>query len=186
MTSRKAAVYGVGAGLLVTYLASANMPTQEPLSRERVARPTGTSGAESVAVDVQAQAAKLHARMAQAPVPAQSLRNPFSFGMSRAARTPSAAAMFGNAGTVHAAVASDAPSTPFTAPLPVLTLMGVAEESAGNAVRRTAVVGGDRDTVYMVVEGQPVGDRYRVTKIGADAVELEDLLTHGYRRIAMR
>ena len=30
----------------------------------------------------------------------------------------------------------------------------------------------------MVTEGQPVGSRYKVTKIGADAVELEDLLTH--------
>ena len=26
----------------------------------------------------------------------------------------------------------------------------------------------------MVTEGQTVGDRYKVTKIGADAVELED------------
>jgi hypothetical protein len=37
-----------------------------------------------------------------------------------------------------------------------------------------------------VVEGQAVGDRYRVTKIGVDAVELEDLVTKGYRRIALR
>jgi Tfp pilus assembly protein PilP len=72
-------------------------------------------------------------------------------------------------------------------PLPVLTLMGVAEETlSGGGVRRTAVIGGDGDTIYMVVEGQGVGDRYRVTKIGVDAVELEDLLTKGYRRLALR
>jgi hypothetical protein len=67
-----------------------------------------------------------------------------------------------------------------------LTLMGVAEEVLPGGVRRTAVIGGDGDTIYMVVEGQAVGERYRVTKIGVDAVELEDLVTHGYRRIAMR
>ena len=38
----------------------------------------------------------------------------------------------------------------------------------------------------MVTEGQLVIDRYKVTKIGADAVELEDIFTHAYRRIAMR
>jgi hypothetical protein len=38
----------------------------------------------------------------------------------------------------------------------------------------------------MVTEGQPVGDRYKVTKIGADAVELEDILTKAYRRLALR
>jgi len=37
-----------------------------------------------------------------------------------------------------------------------------------------------------VTEGQAIGDRYKVTKIGADAVELEDLLTKAYRRLALR
>jgi hypothetical protein len=38
----------------------------------------------------------------------------------------------------------------------------------------------------MVVEGDTVGDRYRVTKIGADAIELEDLLSKGFRRLALQ
>src|SRR6476646_10397731 len=44
MTSRSAAVYGVGAALLVACLAAANMPSQDPEPRERPARPTGTAG----------------------------------------------------------------------------------------------------------------------------------------------
>jgi Tfp pilus assembly protein PilP len=64
--------------------------------------------------------------------------------------------------------------------------MGIAEEMAPDGPRRTAVIGGEGDAIHMVVEGQTIGDRYKVTKIGADAVELEDLQTHGYRRIAMR
>jgi Tfp pilus assembly protein PilP len=179
MTSRRAAVYGVGAALLVTYLAAANMPSQEPPSRERAARPAGTAGAESLAVEVRSQAAKLHARMAQAPVPGPNPRNPFSFGLARAARPA-----LNRDGMVHATVAPDAAA--FTPPLPALTLMGVAEETRPTGLRRTAVIGGDGDTIYMVVEGQAVGTRYKVTKIGADAVELEDILTHGYRRITMR
>jgi hypothetical protein len=182
MTSRKAAVYLVGAALLVTYLASANMPAPERASRARAARPAATAVAESLAGEVRAQAAKLHERMAQAPVPAPSLRNPFSFGV--APRTATAPAR--HDGMVHAAVASVGAPVAFTPPLPALTLMGIAEETAAGATRRTAVIGGDGDTIYMVVEGQAVGDRYRVTRIGADAVELEDLVTKGYRRIALR
>jgi hypothetical protein len=182
MTSRKAAVYGVGATLLVTYFAGANMPTQESPSRERAERPAATAGAESLAVEVRSQAAKLLARMAQAPVPDANPRNPFSFGLaSHAARS-----VLNRDGRVHAAVAEDPAAPAAVAPPPALTLMGIAEETTVAGPRRTAVIGGDGDAIYMVVEGQPVGSRYQVTKIGADAVELEDLLTKGYRRIALR
>lgn len=180
MTSRKAAVYGVGAALLVAYIAAANMPSQEPPSRERAARPAGTAGTESLAVEVRSQAAKLQARMAQAPVPEPNPRNPFSFGLSPRVPAPDV-----NRGMVHAAVAPAAPAEA-AAPLPPLTLMGIAEETSPAGPRRTAVIGGDGATLYMVVEGQAVGTRYKVTKIGADAVELEDLVTRGYRRIALR
>ena len=177
MTARKAAFSGVGAALLFAYLAAANMPTQESPSPER-ARPAATGGTETLAVEVRSQATKLHARMADAPVPDTNPRNPFSFAPApRAARTD---------GLVRAAVVPDAAPAPLPPPLPVLTLMGVAEETLPVGVRRTAIIGGEGDTLYMVVEGQAVGDRYRVTKIGVDAVELEDLLTKGYRRIALR
>jgi hypothetical protein len=180
MTSRRTAVYGVGAALLFAYLAAANMPTQESPSREPAARPAATTGTESLAVEVRGQAAKLHARMADAPVPDMNPRNPFSFGPpSRASLPPVRDTL------VHPAIVPE-PAPAAVAPLPALTLMGVAEETTPAGVRRTAVIGGDGDTIYMVVEGQAVGDRYKVTKIGVDAVELEDLVTHGYRRIAMR
>jgi Tfp pilus assembly protein PilP len=181
MSTGKAAAYGVGAALLVAYLAAANMPSEDPKSPARAPRPA-PSGPEVLAGEVSAQAARLQARMAQAPVPDPSPRNPFSFGVrARAAR-----AAVNHDGMVHATVAPDAAPEAIAPPLPVLTLMGIAEETTPAGPRRTAVIGGDGDTLYMVVEGQPVGARYKVTKIGADAVELEDLLTKGYRRIAMR
>jgi hypothetical protein len=180
MTLRKAAVYGVCAALLVAYLASANMPAQDSDRRARSAQPTGTAGTESLAVEVRSQATKLRERMAQAPTPSANPRNPFAFGAApRAARASESA--------VRAAVAPDAGVIfPPSAPLPVFTLMGIAEERLAAGPRRTAVIGGEGDAIFMVVEGQTIGDRYKVTKIGADAVELEDLQTHGYRRLALR
>ena len=64
--------------------------------------------------------------------------------------------------------------------------MGVAEETTAAGPKRTAVIGGEGDTIYMVGEGDAVADRYRVTKIGADAVELEDVVSKAYRRLALR
>lgn len=180
MTSGKAAAYGVGAAVLVACLAAANMPSGEPSSPERAARPA-PAGPAALAGEVSAQAARLQARMAQAPVPDPSPRNPFAFGPpARATRAES------TSGMVRAAVASEAPPAAYVPPLPPLTLMGIAEEATGIGPKRTAVISGDGDTIYMVLEGEPVGTRYKVTKIGADAVELEDLLTKGYRRIALR
>ena len=86
---------------------------------------------------------------------------------------------------VHATVADGAVESAASS-VPVLTLMGLAEETLPGGSRRTAVIAGEGDAIYMVVEGQMVTDRYRVTKIGADAVELDDVITHGYRRIALQ
>jgi hypothetical protein len=177
MSARRTAVYGVAGALLVAYLASANMPSQSDQPRDREPRPAATAGTESVAAAVSAQAEKLHSRMSQAPAPNPNSRNPFAFGaVPRAVPIPER--------TVHAAVVDPAVEMP--PPLPVLTLMGIAEETSPAGPRRTAVIGGVGDTLYMVTEGQAVGDRYKVTKIGADAVELEDVVSHAYRRIALR
>jgi hypothetical protein len=177
MTARRTAVYGVAGALLVAYLAAANMPSeQSDQPRDRTPRPAATAGTTSLATDVGAQAAKLHTRMAQAPVPNPNPRNPFAFGAPPPRTVPIPER------TVQAAVVADPP----VAPLPVLTLMGIAEETSPQGARRTAIIGGDRDVLYMVTEGQAVGDRYKVTKVGADAVELEDIVTHAYRRIALR
>ena len=178
MTSRTSVVYGIGGVLLVACLAAANMPQERDGVTDRPARAPRARGPEALAIEVSAQATRLHELMAQAPIPDQSSRNPFSFAAARAPRTA--------ASVVHAAVADEAASAPLPPPLPPLTLMGVAEETTATGPRRTAVIGGEGDTIYMVVEGDSVGDRYRVKKIGADAVELEDVVTNAYRRIALR
>ena len=181
MTSRSAAVYGVGGTLLVACLAAANMPQDRDTPPARAPRAAAARTPDVLAIEVQSQAARLQTLMAQAPTPDPNVRNPFAFGEApRALRAPS--------GIVHAAAADEAaaPLAPLPPPLPALILMGVAEETTPAGPRRTAVIGGDGDTIYMVTEGDAVGDRYRVKKIGADAVELEDVVTKAYRRLALR
>ena len=178
MTSRTAAVYGVGGTLLVACLAAANMPQERDAAPPRETRASSLPTPAAVALDVQSQATRLQALMARAPVPDSSPRNPFAFDAApRAAHVPSA--------TVQAAVAEET-AAPLPPPLPALILMGVAEETTSAGARRTAVIGGDGDTIYMVGEGDAVGERYRVKKVGADAVELEDVVTKAYRRLALR
>jgi hypothetical protein len=176
MTSRSAAVYGLGGVLLVACLAAANMPQDRDAAPPRAPRETRPAGPDALAIEVNSQASRLRAMIAHAPVPGASARNPFSFGGPRAPKATAPALT---------AVASDPPPV-LAAPLPPLTLMGVAEDMTSQGTRRTAVIGGDGDTIYMVVEGDPVGDRYRVRKIGADAIELEDLVSKGLRRLALR
>ena len=177
MTNGRTVLYVAGGGLLVAWLAAANMPSQDAdRSRER-ARPPDTVPPVTIAEDVHSQAARLQARMARAPIPESHPRNPFAFG---ATPRPAPAVQ----PEVRAAVVDD-PAT-LVPPPPALNLMGIAEEQVIGGFRRTAVIGGDGDAIFMVTEGDRVGERYKVTKIGADAVELEDLLTKAYRRLALR
>jgi len=177
MTSRTAAVYGVGGTLLVACLAAANMPQERDTPPAREPRAASPRPPDVLAIEVQSQAGRLQTLMAQAPSPDPNPRNPFSFGAApHAPRLES---------TVRAAVAEQ-PAAPLPPPLPALILMGVAEDNTPTGPRRTAVIGGDGDTIYMVGEGDAVGDRYRVRKIGADAVELEDVVSKAYRRLALQ
>lgn len=192
MAPRKTALYLTGGTLFVAWLAAANMPSQDAHRAPERDRPSQTVSPTTLADEVHAQAVRLHSRMAQAPVPENSSRNPFSFAATRRAER--------TAQPVTATVVEE-PAAAFVPPPPMLTLMGIAEESVIGGIRRTAVIalrdpqgsleasagmGGDGDTIFMVLEGQPVGSRYKVTKIGADAVELEDVVTRAYRRIALR
>ena len=176
MSGGRKIVYVAGGGLLVAWIAAANMPSQDADRATERARPVPAAAPVTIADDVNAQAARLQARMAQAPAPENHPRNPFAFGM--APHHPRSAP------PVTAAVV-DAPM-PAVPPPPALTLMGIAEEYVIGGFRRTAVIGGDGDAILIVTEGDQVGDRYKVTKIGADAIELEDLVTKAYRRLALR
>ena len=178
MSSKSAAVYASCGAILVACLAAANMPSQDPDAEMTHAARVTRAHPDAIAADVQSQAARLHERLAEAPAPSATVRNPFAFGAPRVQHAP------GTADVVHAAVAADA--VPGLAAAPALLLMGIAEETTAAGPRRTAIIGGDGDAIFMVVEGESVAGRYKVTKIGGDAVELEDQTTKAYRRLALR
>jgi len=177
MTSRNLAVYGTCGAILVACLAAANMPSQDAeIGPPRAVRAPRVEP-DAIAADVRSQAARLHTQMAEAPRPSAAVRNPFAFG--EALRTQHAPAT-----GPGPAVAADPVSS--VAPAPSLLLMGIAEDTTASGPHRTAIIGGEGDAIYMVVEGDSVAARYRVTKIGPDAVELEDQTTKAYRRLALR
>jgi hypothetical protein len=134
---------------------------------------------QALAADVQAQTERLRSRMAAAPTPRPSSRNPFDFG----SRAPAARAA---ARPQRGAALDGAPIAPQPVGEPPLQLIGVAEQSVAGVLVRTAVITADSDEPLMVVAGETLGARYRVTAVGADAVELSDLVTGATRRLALR
>lgn len=173
----RAAIYGGAGLLLVAYFAGATGAPPQDLNPPRHTLERPVPGPDAIARDVQKDTARLRIQMQQAPVPGTNPRNPFAFGDVRPARPPAAA-------MVHATVA-DAPGSAAAA-IPQLALVGMAEDPSATGVRRTAVLAGTGDAVYFVTEGETVLGRYRVSKIDADVIELEDLQTHGARRLTMR
>ena len=177
MTPGRAAAYIGGAVLLAAWLSSAATSVQNP---EPVTAPRAepTSGTDSLASDVQEQAARLRTRLAAAPIPQQPARNPFTFAAREVPRLRQSvrAAAVPAPGVVAAPVAAE----------PELSLIGVAEQQAAQGLVRTAMIVGAGDELFLVTEGQEVAARYRVSAVGADAVELRDLSSGAVRRLALR
>jgi hypothetical protein len=175
MAPARAAAYLGGATLLIAWLASAaavsRVRSAPPIER----RPSDLVQLDTVAADVQSQAVRLRARLAVAPAPDSPRRNPFTFAM----REPVARA-------AAPRVPALAPALPAPEPDLVMELVGIAEQKTDAGLKRTAMIGAPGDQLFMVSEGEDVSGRYRVSAVGADAVELKDLLTGSTRRLALR
>lgn len=177
MAPARAAAYLGGTTLLAAWLASAaGVSRQHPGSRPEPP-PANVVQLDTLVSDVQSQAARLRTRLAAAPAPQAPLRNPFTFAAreapaGRATRPPERSSV--------------EPSSAPALPDPVLELVGVAEQKTDAGVKRTAMVAAPGDQLFMVTEGQELAGRYRVSAVGADAVELSDLVTGVTRRLALR
>lgn len=170
MKPGRAALYLGGGVLLAAWLASAagigrpSTPQLPPPSAD-------AAQLDSIAAGVQSQAARLRQRLAAAPTPGAAIRNPFAF----AAREESERVISRRAPVPVPAAVAEAPTEPD------LVLIGLAEEGS----TRTALLGSG-DELLMATEGQTIVGRYRVAKVGADAVELVDLTTGATRRLLLR
>jgi hypothetical protein len=121
--------------------------------------------------------ARLQERLRPSASPRQRGRNLFAFRASAGAATSSP---FPSAPQPLFAEAAPLPPA-----LPSLKLAGIAEDTEAESPIRTAIISGEGQ-LYMVKEGEAVTERYRVTKISADVVELVDLLDNSLRRLALR
>jgi hypothetical protein len=168
MSPTRAAAYLGGGMLLAAWLASAagvGRPSIPP-----VATPSPEAvQLDALASDVQSQALRLRQRLSSAPAPRATIRNPFEFV---AVQPPLAAS-----------IRTPAPSAPpvLAPPEPNLVLIGVAEDGT----TRTAMIESG-DELVMAIEGQTIVSRYRVVQIGADAIELIDLVTGTTRRLFLK
>lgn len=122
--------------------------------------------AERAAI-VEASVARLRARLADMPVRPEGSRNPFQFQ----ARAHPAHARAPRTIVTDVPQAEAEPSAPAR---PELRLIGMAEDAHDGLAERTAVVAG-LNQVYLVKEGEQIAMRFLVKRIGADAVEIEDL-----------
>jgi hypothetical protein len=159
MNVTRTVILGVTGGALAAWLAADVTGT-----RQIVVPPAPTtSGVDARGADLAAEIARLHDRLHPTAAPQQPARNLFEFKAS-AARTPADVVRIAPALAINDV-------EPAAAPEPAFALIGVAED--GDV--RTAIISG-QGQLFMVKDGDLVAERYRVTHVGADAVDLDPSL----------
>jgi hypothetical protein len=170
MSRTRAAAYLVSGILLAAWFASAAGVTMRPHAVPAPRRSADAIQLDTVASEVQSQASHLRERLAAAPTLQPPTRNPFAFAEAPAPPEPKPQPVATTPSFVQRLIAE-----------PDLVLLGVAED----ANVRTAMIGSG-DELLMAAEGETVASRYRVGKVGPDAVELIDLVTGATRRLYLR
>ena len=173
MNLKRVFAFAIAGGALAALIAGATTTGYRraplPPARDKHTGKSDLSGA-ALAVEIQ----RLHERLRPSTPPEQPSRNLFEY-RSRRSSAPIQS---------QPAIMSPA-ATPVAAAPPPLELIGVATDGAGDATVRTAILSGFGQ-LYLVKEGERVNDRYRVVRIGADAVELADADQSTPIRIALK
>ena len=176
MTLRRAALYTGGATLLVAWFSSA---ASISLSRgsPSAALDTGPAASpiEHLAENVQQQSRRLRERLSSPPSVPQPRRNPFAFHVE--ARPVEA---------VRRVPRIASPPAPIEPQEPSLTLIGVAEQHRPQGLVRTAMIATAGDELIIAAIGDGLLQRYRVTAVSVDAVELVDETTGRTRRLSLQ
>jgi hypothetical protein len=174
MTWKSTTVAGL-ATVAATWVASyapAGRPTGSPSTAPTVAQ------TETVAAQIQQEADRLHARLAQVGAYRDPRRNPFQFNARRSARqAPRPEPVV----TIEDLADEPSPAPPTLR----ITLAGIAEDTVGGEQVRTAIVS-TPDDVLLVKVGDAIGDQFTVAAIGADAIELVRTDTGATVRLALK
>ena len=171
---KRTATIVVGGAALLAWLAGAatSNHTIPPVVPSQPA-PIERRGAE-----LANEIARLQERLRPSATPHQPGRNLFAF-RAMAVRPPAPAE------ALPAPRPALTEALPLAPALPALKLAGIAEDAGADGPVRTAIISGEGQ-LFMVKEGEMVTQRYRVTKISADVVELIDLGDNSIRRLALR
>ena len=174
MNIKRVATIGVALGAVAAWLASAASAV-----RHDVAPPPSAvdvkPDARVAALD--AEVARLQARLQPDITPLAPGRNLFAF------RAPAPAASAARAASRSALARSASVARPPRPPS--FTLDGLAENPGAFGPVRTAIISG-AGQLFLAKVGDAVTLRYRVAKIGSDAVELTDLSTGATVRLALK
>lgn len=176
MSASRLAAWIFGLAIGSAWLASAAGVGRTPPAPRVAPAPAVNAELAVLAADVQTQATRLKARLAQAPAPSAEHRNPFTFAAPRRAASRPAA--------------RQAPM-PIPDPLPAgpteatLVLIGIAEMPGDTGAVRTAMITRDGE-LLMVTAGQTLDGRYQVATIGTDAVALKDTTSGAVRTLVLR
>ena len=168
MTVRRAAAWLGGSTLLAAWLAAAAVPSLAPASSsdpQKYQPPVP----DRTALELVAEAERLNSRLGVVVAPRPVTRNPFLF----ASKAQSA---------IQAPRAVESPASPPVPAAPRVTLLGVAEDRDGV---RTAILTMGGELLFAKEDERIGGARYRITTIGADAIELEDTAESRTVRIAL-
>ncbi len=173
MNAKRTAALLVVGGALAVWLASAANSGLEDVQAPRGVRtpPIDSSGAA-----LASEIARLHEHLRPTAAPRQPSRNLFSFAAHRPAAAPAPAA------EIPRVAPNQPPPRP---PAPPLKLSGIAEDQTPNGPVRTAIMSMSGQ-LFLVKEGEPVTDRFRVIKIAPDVVELSDLTENTTIRLALK
>jgi hypothetical protein len=163
MISSRAVTIVVGAGLLAAWFAAAN--GSRPAAPRTPLRPTPPDPQLQQIQRLLEETNRLHGALASMAAPRQPARNPFQFDAPDARSGERGATALDESGARAPGAA------PAEAAVPSLNLEGVADD--GQDGLTAIIAGGGR--LFLVRVGDLVTARYRVKRVSAGAVDLEDL-----------
>jgi hypothetical protein len=177
MQIRRTIWFGLASAAVATWLTAASAPDVRPAAAPPATQPPPQL--EQSAAMMQAEVARLHARIGPTAVP-DGRRDLFRFSTRSARPTP----VTRRAAADHDADAQ-ATAPPAASEAPALSLIGIAEDESSDGPVRTAIVSGLGD-VFLVKAGDRIGDRFRVEEVRAGSVELFDTSTDARTTLALR
>ena len=152
----------VGASVLVAAWIVAATTTRRVDSVQLPVRLVPAVTPSPAVIDLADEVARLRQRLGNAPVPRESVRNPFELTAAQL-----------RVSTAAVDTRPDATPEPLIASAPDVTLVGVAENQTAAGPERTAIMSAMGEVV-LVEAGDTVGGRFTVAVVSPDGVVLRD------------